>query len=131
MQIVILYLSTALVFLVIDVIMLRLVMNPLFETHIGPIMSNPIRVWPAIAFYLLYILGIVYFVSGPHLDGSDRSLWVAGAILGAVAYGTFEFTNHAILRDWHWHMVAADVAWGAVLTALSAVGGVMITKYLT
>jgi uncharacterized membrane protein len=45
-----------------------------------------------------------------------------------MAYGTFEFTNYAILKDWHIRMVVTDVLWGTVLTAVSAAGGVYITR---
>ena len=52
-------------------------------------------------------------------------------IIGAMAYGTYEFTSYAIMRDWHWQMVATDFIWGTVLTGLSAWGGVMITRAFT
>ena len=52
------------------------------------------------------------------------------AIIGAMAYGTYEFTSYAIMKDWHWQMVATDTLWGTVLTALSAWGGVVITRAL-
>ncbi|MDZ7905304.1 MAG: DUF2177 family protein [Cypionkella sp.] len=50
------------------------------------------------------------------------------AIIGAMAYGTYEFTSYAIMKDWHISMVMSDVAWGTVLTAVSAWGGVAITR---
>ena len=31
-----------------------------------------------------------------------------------MAYGTYEFTNLATLKGWHWQMVVVDVSWGAV-----------------
>jgi uncharacterized membrane protein len=55
---------------------------------------------------------------------------VAAAIIGAMAYGTYEFTSYAIMRDWHWQMVATDFIWGTVLTAFSAWAGVAITRAL-
>jgi len=45
-----------------------------------------------------------------------------------LAYGTYEFTNLATLRDWHWQMVAVDVTWGAVLTGVSAFAGVIAAR---
>ena len=56
---------------------------------------------------------------------------IGGAILGALAYGTYEFTSYAILRDWTLQMVAADTACGTALTGFSAWAGVMITRALT
>ena len=55
----------------------------------------------------------------------------AGALLGAMAYGTYEFTNYATLTRWSLQMVAVDVAWGAVLTGVSAWVGVVVARALT
>ena len=55
---------------------------------------------------------------------------IPAAILGFMAYGTFEFTNYAILKGWNLRMVITDVTWGTVLTAVSAWGGLAITKAL-
>jgi len=76
--------------------------------------------------------GLLYFVSLPALrDAAPMAALIGGAVLGAMAYGTYEFTNYATLRDWHWHMVAVDLTWGAVLTGVSAWAGVVITRALT
>ena len=53
---------------------------------------------------------------------------IPAAVIGAMAYGTYEFTSYAIMKDWHWSMVLTDTTWGAVLTALAAWGGVTITR---
>lgn len=127
MQIVTLYVSTATIFLVIDAIMLRLYMAPLFERYIGPMMLENIRLAPAALFYMAYVAGLLYLVSVPALKAGAPIL-IPAAILGFMAYGTFEFTNYAILKGWNLRMVITDVAWGTVLTALSAWGGLAITK---
>jgi uncharacterized membrane protein len=129
MQIVTLYLSTAVVFLVVDAIMLGVVMKPLFSRHIGHLMVEPIRYVPAGLFYAAYVAGLVYLVSLPALRDSAPVLLPA-ALIGAMAYGTYEFTSYSIMRDWHWTMVAADTLWGATLTAFSAWAGVAITRAL-
>ena len=55
---------------------------------------------------------------------------VPAAILGAMAYGTYEFTSYAIMKDWSPVMVATDVIWGTVLTAFSAWGGLFLTRLI-
>ena len=122
-----LYASTAAIFLILDAMMLTLVMKPLFTRHIGALMVEPIRVAPAAAFYLAYIAGLVYLVSLPALKTGSPVL-IPAAIIGAMAYGTYEFTSYAIMRDWHWQMVATDLIWGTCLTAVSAWAGVAITR---
>ncbi len=131
MTYVVLYISTAVAFLALDIVMLKKVLNPMFTENIGHIMAAEPRMGAAGVFYLMYIAGMLYFTSIPALaSGSVVQALVSGAILGALAYGTFEFTNYAILRDWTVTMVVTDVIWGAVLTGVSAAVGVWVTKQL-
>ena len=87
------------------------------------------RIAPAAAFYLFYVAGLLILVShGAYQDGDVfRALW-QGALLGAVAYGTYEWTNYATLKDWAPAMVFTDWTWGTVLTGISAAGGVWATR---
>ena len=129
---VLLYIVTAIVFLALDVVMLKKVMYPLFSSNIGPMMLEDLRMGPAAVFYLFYVVGVVWFVSIPALNiGSIAQAFFAGAVLGALAYGTYEFTNFATLKGWTAQMVMVDVIWGAVLTGTSAAVGVAVTKYFT
>ena len=129
---ILLYISTAIVFLALDVVMLKKVMYPLFSANIGPMMLEDLRMGPAAVFYLFYVVGVVWFVSIPALNvGSIAQAFIAGAVLGALAYGTYEFTNFATLKGWTAQMVMVDVIWGAVLTGTSAAVGVAVTKYFT
>ncbi|MHA7850070.1 DUF2177 family protein [Roseovarius sp.] len=131
MNLLLLYLVTAGVFLILDAIMLSTIMKPLFESHIGDLMADELRLGPAALFYLVYVAGVLWFVSLPALraDAPGTAL-LTGAALGVLAYGTYEFTNLATLRGWSWRMVIADVTWGAVLTGVSAWAGVMAARAL-
>ena len=130
MQTLTLYLSTAAVFLILDAIMLTLVMKPLFSRHIGPLLAEPIRFGPAAAFYLAYVAGLVYLVSLPALKTASPVV-IPALIIGAMAYGTYEFTSYAIMKDWQLSMVATDTVWGTVLTAFSAWAGLAVTRAIT
>ncbi|MEM6621333.1 MAG: DUF2177 family protein [Pseudomonadota bacterium] len=129
MQSVTLYLSTAIVFLVIDVIALKTVIKPMFKTHLGDWLLDEPRMGPAAAFYLFYVFGVVVFASAPAMAAGDwtRAAW-GGALLGALAYGTYEFTNYATLSRWNWQLVAFDFSWGILLTTVSALAGYFITR---
>ncbi|TCS67422.1 DUF2177 family protein [Primorskyibacter sedentarius] len=132
MHLIILYVSTAVVFLGLDAVMLKTVMRPLFERHIGNTLSETLNLGAAAGFYLFYVAGLIYFVSLPALRAdAPPQAFFTGALLGAMAYGTYEFTNFATLKGWHWHMVATDLAWGTVLTGVSALAGVLITRALS
>lgn len=131
MQLLTLYAITAVIFLALDAIMLTRVMSPLFERHIGDMLLADLRLGAAVAFYLVYVVGILYFASVPALGANaPTSALLNGAILGALAYGTYEFTNLATLKGWSWQMVATDVTWGAVLTGFSAWAGVTLTRLI-
>lgn len=127
MQIVSLYALTALIFLILDAIMLRLHMAPLFQRHIGGAMLDNIRMAPAVLFYLAYVAGLLYLVSVPALKGGT-SVLIPAAVLGFMAYGTYEFTSYALMKGWTLRMVVTDVTWGTVLTAVSAWGGLALTR---
>lgn len=132
MQLIVLYTSTLVVFLLLDAVMLTRVLRPFFETYVSNLLATDLRIVPAVVFYLFYIAGVLYFVSLPALrEGAPFSALIGGALLGAMAYGTYEFTNYATLEGWHWRMVAVDLTWGTVLTAVSAWAGVVITRAVT
>jgi uncharacterized membrane protein len=124
-----LYAVTAVIFLILDAIMLSLVMKPLFTRHIGPLLVEPIRVAPAALFYLAYVAGLVYLVSLPAIK-TGAPILLPALIIGLMAYGTYEFTSYSIMKDWHWTMVATDTLWGGTLTAFSAWAGVTITRMI-
>ena len=46
-----------------------------------------------------------------------------GAMLGFVAYATYDLTNQATLKVWPVRITIADIGWGTVLTACAAVAG--------
>ena len=130
MQILVLTLVTGAVFLIADALMLTNVMKPLFQRHLGAGLLDGLRYLPAILFYLVYLFGMVWFAGLPGLREGPQAALLNGAILGLVAYGTYELTSWAVMRDWHPAMVATDIAWGTVLTAGSVTAGVLAARAL-
>ncbi len=129
MKILILYFSTAIIFFAADAVGLKLLIKPVFERHIAHLFADPFRVLPAIIFYLGYVVGILWFVSVPALRAGDpMAALLGGMALGLMAYGTYEFTNYATLRDWSPEQVIKDTLWGCALTGFSAWAGVMVAK---
>ena len=122
-----LYAITVVLFLAIDAVMLSLVMKPIFARHLGSAMRDSPMLAPAGLFYLAYIAGLVFLVSVPALrDAAPGRAALHGAIIGAMAYGTYEFTSMSIMKDWSWQMVATDTIWGTVLTGFCAWAGVAV-----
>ena len=130
MQTVILYAVTTVIFLGLDAVMLKLHMQPLFKRFLGDQILTDIRIVPAALFYLAYSAGLVFLVSYPALK-ADSAIIIPAAIIGAMAYGTYEFTSYAIMKSWSPILVANDFIWGTVLTAFSAWAGVAITRAIT
>ena len=91
MQTLILYAITTVIFLGLDAVMLKLHMQPLFQRYLGDQLLTDIRVGPAGLFYLAYVAGLVYLVSYPALK-TGSAIVIPAAIIGAMAYGTYEFT---------------------------------------
>ena len=122
--ILIFFATTSIAFLVADALMLGLVLGPIFRSHLGDALLDGLRIGPAIAFYLLYMAGLTYFVGLPALrEGSAMPALINGAILGLIAYGTYELTSWTVMRDWHPQMVMMDMAWGAVVSGVCAYSG--------
>ncbi|NKX43504.1 DUF2177 family protein [Roseicyclus persicicus] len=132
MSLAVLFLATSVIFLVADAVMLRAVIQPAFARHLGDgLYPGGFRLLPAVLFYFTYMAGVLYFAGWPALrDGVPAQAALNGAVLGFVAYGTYEFTSWAVMRDWHPQMVALDLAWGTAVTALAAWGGVVVARML-
>lgn len=129
MNILALYAATVVIFLVADAIGLRFVIKPVFDQHIAHLYAEPFRFLPAGLFYLGYVAGILWFVSVPALKAGDpMAALVGGVLLGLMAYGTYEFTNYATLRDWSIYQVMVDTTWGGILTGFSAWAGVTVMR---
>lgn len=123
------YVAVALVFMVLDGAWLSLMASRLYRPAIGHLMADGFSVLPAVLFYLLYIAGIVHFAVAPALEARKPGLTALGhgALLGLLAYATYDLTNQATLRDWPWRVTLADLAWGATVTGAAAAAGTAIT----
>ena len=121
MQYVIAYVIAAVVFGVLDSIWLRWAGPNLYRPVIGEIMADNFRVVPALVFYAVYLLGMVYFAIRPGLEANSVSTAVLnGAILGALCYATFDLTSQAVFKVWSTQISVMDIAWGATATAIAS-----------
>lgn len=106
---------------VLDFLWLSTATKLLYRPKLGPLLSEQL-VWPpAILFYILYGIGILAFVVRPALaDGSPLSALGWGLLFGLVAYGAYDLTNHATIPNWPLSITVIDMAWGALLTGVTA-----------
>ena len=123
------YLATLLTFLLLDGIWLGLLMAPTYRELLGSLMLDKPLLLPAAVFYCLYVIGCVVFVVLPALSWQRAAK--LGALLGLVAYGTYDLTNWATLRDWSMQVSLMDWAWGTVATAVACTVGYLMAKRFT
>lgn len=122
------YLSTGLVFVVLDAIWLT-AMGGWYRAQLGEMMAPSFRLAPAVVFYLLYLCGIVIFAVAPALEtGRLATALLYGALFGFLAYATYDLTNQATLARWPLALTLTDLAWGTVLTGASATLGTALAR---
>jgi uncharacterized membrane protein len=93
------------------------IMGPnLYRPALGDMMAENFSIIPAVLFYLLYVAGLTYFSQGESLASSAAK----GAFFGLCAYGTYDLTNNATLKNWPAYLTVADMIWGALLSGFSA-----------
>jgi uncharacterized membrane protein len=118
------FLACLLALLAIDALWLTVLMGPTYQAYLGALMLAEPKLLPAALFYLLYPAGLVVFAVLPALRKRDwRAASLLGALLGLVAYGTYDLSNLATLRGWPWQLTVIDMAWGTLLSAIAAAAG--------
>ncbi|AGA89766.1 putative membrane protein [Thioflavicoccus mobilis 8321] len=126
-----LYLLTVPVFFAIDMLWLGLIAKDFYQTNLGYILSPNVNWIAAVAFYLIFIAGILYFAVVPALgEASLGRVLLNGALFGFFTYMTYELTNMATLPDWPLKVVIVDTLWGAVLSASVAIASYLIGRWL-
>jgi uncharacterized membrane protein len=125
---VVLYLVTLIILIPIDFLFLGIVAKGFFTSEVGDMLGE-IRPVPASLFYLLYVAGIVIFVSGSAAATSQSTL-LYGALFGLFCYATFDLTSLALLKHWSWPVAVVDVCWGSFVTAVSSTAGLLVANWL-
>ena len=90
----------------------------IYRQNLASILSPDVNWGAAIAFYLIYIAGILIFAVIPAIqrDSIARAM-VWGGLFGFFTYATYDLTNLALIRDWPLKVVVVDILWGIVLCA--------------
>lgn len=118
------YAATITVMLVLDVLWIGVVAKPLYQQGIGHLMAEQPRLGVAVAFYLMYAVGLVVFaVNHGGSAGDWKSAMLYGALFGFFCYATYDLTNLATLRNWPASLALIDIAWGTSVSAVCAGAG--------
>ncbi|MFO7814369.1 MAG: DUF2177 family protein [Halanaerobiales bacterium] len=118
------YLVAFIIFIGIDFIWLGLVARDFYRDQIGFIMKDNFNMGVAVIFYLIFIVGLVFFVLSKAIAiESWQFALFAGMFYGFITYATYDITNLSTLKDWPTLLSIVDIAWGTVLCGA--------TSYLT
>jgi|TARA_B110000116_G_scaffold209501_1_gene185084 uncharacterized membrane protein len=120
---------TSLIFLIIDIIWLSYAVKSFYRPNIGPLLNDKPVMWAAIMFYLVYVIGLSIIILQPSLSNNSisQAFWT-GLVFGVVAYGTYNLTNMATIKNWSVNVVIVDMIWGGILTGFSSSSGIYLAK---
>jgi uncharacterized membrane protein len=128
-RIAVLYVATLVVLTGLDFLFLGLVAKGFFTAEVGDMLGE-LKPVPAILFYLLYVVGVLTFVSAT-AGATWQSTLLYGALFGLFCYATFDLTALALLKHWSWPVAFLDIGWGAVVTAVASTAGLLVADRVT
>lgn len=116
------YIATLIPLTILDALWILVLAKKFYAEQMGFLFSKSINFTPVAFFYPLYALGVLLLVVMPAILSASwtEALW-RGALLGLVAYGAYDLTNHATIAGWPVTMTFVDMAWGMSVTALTSV----------
>lgn len=104
---------------ILDAIWLGWLARDFYATRMTAFAAESVAKVPAAIFYFAYPAGLLALALSPTPSGLGDAV-LRSALVGLVAYGTYDLTSLAVVRGFGAGLAAVDVAWG---TALSAVTG--------
>jgi uncharacterized membrane protein len=118
-------------FFVIDMLWLGFIARNFYRSQIGFLLKDEVN-WPAaVAFYLIFIIGLVHFVIAPAVEkGSWSAALLNGLLFGLVTYAAYDLTNLATVKNWPLFVTIVDLLWGMTLAGSVSLISFFIAKKL-
>jgi len=124
-----LYLVLLAAFFAIDMLWLGVVARSFYQQSLGFLMAPNPNWFAAAIFYLLFIVGILFFVVVPGLEnGSLKVTLLRAALFGSITYATYDLTNLATIKDWPVLITVVDLMWGTFLSVTVSLVGFVFGK---
>lgn len=120
------------VFILLDIVWIGFLARDFYYQHlvnIGRIQDEKFQIiyWAGAAVYVLMALGLSLYILQYHTPTDGLLvLWLKAALFGFIAYGIYDMTNMATLKDWNLTLSAVDMLWGSFLCGTTA----CITNFL-
>jgi len=105
-------------FFIIDVFWIYFVATPMYKQEVSSLME--LKIPPALLFYVVFLLGLIFFVVNPNQDNTLLNVFLIGAFFGLVTYGTYDLTVYASMNIFSLKLVVADILWGMFLSGAVA-----------
>ena len=128
-QLIISFIFVSTIFLIVDVIWLSITVKSIYKPNLGNLLNDKPVLWAAVLFYIIYMIGLTLIIIKPALASNSvlQAFWT-GVIFGIVAYGTYNLTNMATVKNRSSIIVWIDMLWGGLLTGSSSAAGIYLTK---
>ena len=124
------YLVVGLMLMVLDMLWLSVMVAPTAQPALGQVVAGQPQPLTALAFYALYAAGLLAFALMPQADGrAVRRTVLLGAVFGFFAYALVDLAKHTTLVHWSFGLTLVDMAWGTLLSALSAGAGKTVLNW--
>lgn len=123
------YLLALTIFLIIDAIWLLFIAKDLYAKEIGFLLAEKPNLVAALIFYLIFILGMVFFVINPGIEKeSIKYIVTASLLFGLVTYATYDLTNLATVKNFPLKIVVIDMIWGSFISFVVSISTYLIIK---
>ena len=105
-------------FFIIDVFWIYFVATPMYKQEVSSLME--LKIPPALLFYVIFLLGLIFFVVNPNQDNTLLNVFLIGAFFGLATYGTYDLTVYASMNIFSLKLVVADILWGMFISGAVA-----------
>lgn len=120
-RIILAYIVSAIVFFGLDMVWLTTMVDRFYRPRMGALLLERPNLAVAGLFYAVYLAGMQYFAVLPALrDGGWTQALLSGALLGGLAYATYDLTNLSTIRGFPASVAVVDIIWGMLATGVSA-----------
>ena len=124
------YIASLLTFLILDMGWMLGIARKFYRREIGSLLRDEVKLVPVFLFYLMYIAILLTLVVVPYLGAGNglKRVIISSMLFGFAAYGTYDATNYAILKNWPLSVTIVDVLWGVIVTACAGIAGYSVIQ---
>lgn len=120
------------VMIALDAVWLMSMTSRFYKPYLNYIFADDFKYMIGLIFYLLYSAGVAYLILMPTIIDINSTtvadIFIKGCVLGCIAYGAYDLTNHATIKNWPAIVTIVDMTWGTCVTGLTSVISYLILQ---